>query len=423
MQFEATLDFARGADAADPLRGFRAEFAVPRAPQPESIYLCGHSLGLAPLDAAARVNEELADWRALGVAGHLAARRPWIDYADRLATALEPLTGATARQLVAMNSLTVNLHLLLASFYRPHGQRSRVLIERGAFSSDRHAVAAQIAWHGFDPEAELIELGQGDEPLGIDQIEAAIAAAGDSLALVLWPGVQYYSGQAFDCRRIARAAHAVGALAGFDHAHAIGNLALDLPGDDADFAVWCSYKYLNGGPGAIGGAYIHERHSRDRQRPRLAGWWGHEASSRFEMRPGFIPADGAAGFAVSNPPIFSAAPLLASLELFEKAGVPALRRKSIALTGYLEFLLQQRLAGSVAIVTPPVAAERGCQLSVRPRMAVQASKLFERVSQLGVVCDLRGDVLRFAPVPLYNGFEDVWHAVDRLAMAQRQLTG
>lgn len=419
------LALARARDAADPLAGFRGAFEQPvRADGSPALYLCGHSLGLMPRAARERVAEELEDWGRLAVTGHHAARRPWIDYAERASSGLARLAGAQATDVVAMNSLTVNLHLLLASFYRPSAARSRVLIEAGAFSSDRHAVAAQIAWHGLDPGQELLEVAPREPGAAIDEsdVEAAILAAGDRLALVLWPGVQYLSGQAFDCARIARAAHAVGALCGFDHAHAIGNLPLALHRDDADFATWCSYKYLNAGPGAIGGAFVHPRHSAGGGLPRLAGWWGHEAGSRFAMRPGFVPAAGAAGWAVSNPPILSTAPLLAALSAFDAAGMPALRRKSVELAAFLDALLSPHAGRGLQQITPAEPARRGCQLSLRVRGGRAAARaVLERLESEGVVLDFREpDVLRVALVPLYNGFEDAWRFADALGRALRE---
>jgi kynureninase len=419
VPFEPSLTWARAQDLADPLAEFRARFALPAgADGAPLVYLCGHSLGLAPRAAAHLVAEEMTDWQRLGVLGHERARRAWIGYAEQLQPALADLTGAQRQEVVAMNSLSVNLHLLLASFYRPNTQRRAILIEAGAFSSDRHVVASQLAWHGFDPASALLELPPrpGEDTLRLEDVEAALARDGARIALVLWPGVQYRTGQAFDLARIARAAHAAGCRVGFDLAHAIGNLPLALHEDGADFAAWCSYKYLNGGPGALGGAFIHERHLRGgAELARLAGWWGHEATSRFELSGDFRPAPGAAAWALSNPPIFSSAPLLASLPLFAEAGLAPLRRKSIALTGYLEFLLQG--LGGVTLVTPRDAAQRGCQLSLRIRAG---GRVFDALRDRGVIGDWREpDLIRMAPVPLYNTFEDVWQAAHALGEVLR----
>jgi kynureninase len=420
MSFAATLDHARARDAADPLRSFRERFAVPTGRDGAPLaYLCGHSLGLAPKAARSRVLEELEDWERLAVAGHESARRPWIDYHAGLAAGLAGLAGALPLEVIAMNSLTVNLHLMMASFYRPTRTRFRVLLEAGAFPSDRHAVTSQIAWHGLDAATALIELAPrpGEHAIREEDLDAAIARHGAELALVLWPGVQFRTGQLFDIARIARAARRVGARAGFDLAHAIGNVPLAMHDSEADFAVWCHYKYLNAGPGAIGGAFVHERHARAVTIPRLSGWWGHDAQTRFAMRPDFVPEPGAPGWAVSNPPILSAAPLLASLEIFQQAGLARLREKSRALTAWLEFLVRSRLGVDAVILTPAAPECRGCQLSIRVAATPERSRhAFERLGARGVVGDFREpDVIRLAPAPLYNSFEDVWRAAAALA--------
>jgi kynureninase len=318
-----------------------------------------------------------------------------------------------------MSSLTINLHLLLAAFYRPSGGRRRILIEAGAFSSDRHAVASQIAWRGLDPGEALVELAPpvGADTIPEESIEAYLEEHGDEVALVLWPGVQYRTGQAFDLGRIAQASHRAGSVAGFDLAHSIGNISHALHDIEADFAVWCSYKYLNAGPGAIGGCFVHGRHDR----PHLAGWWGHEAATRFRMGPEFHAAAGAAGWQISNPPILSAAPLIASLALFEQAGLPRLRQKSVALTGYLEYLLD-RLAPDVELITPRAVDSRGCQLSVRiTGRQGRGRRVFDALTSLGVIGDWREpDTIRLAPIPLYNSFGDVFRGAEGLAQALRQ---
>jgi kynureninase len=424
-QFSAARDFALDLDAADILAPYRRQFELPmHASGQPLIYLCGHSLGLAPRAALDYVSEELAEWAQLGVTGHHTATRPWIDYAQNFTRGLQHLTGAQANEVVAMNSLTINLHLMMASFYRPVGMRDKVVIEEGAFSSDRHAILGQLSWHGLDPEATLVELAPrpGEETLRIEDIEARIAALGSELAMVLWPGVQYRTGQAFDCERIARAAHAVGAVAGFDLAHAIGNLPLRLHDWDVDFAVWCSYKYLNAGPGAIGGCFVNERHFASAP-SRLSGWWGHEPQTRFQMLPEFRPAPGAAGWAVSNPPIFSAAPLIASLDMFRAAGIEELRAKSLRLTAYAERLLRERVK-EVQIITPSDPAQRGCQLSLRvgggPR---RGRRIFDALGDHGIVCDWREpDIIRIAPAPFYNRFVEIHEFVEELADALKEIT-
>ena len=419
MTYEPTLEFARRLDEADPLRGFRERFALPHGPHGEPVvYLCGHSLGLMPLAARGLVMEELDDWAQLAVLGHEHAHRPWIPYHENLRDGLAALTGARATEVVAMSSLTVNLHLLLAAFYRPSGKRRRILIEEGAFSSDRHAVASQIAWRGLDPQETLVELSPpaGTDTILEDSIDAYLAEHGAEVALVLWPGVQYRTGQAFDLGRIARAGQRAGCLVGFDLAHAIGNIPVALHHIDADFAVWCSYKYLNAGPGAIGGCFVHERHDR----PHLAGWWGHEAATRFRMRPEFHAAPGAAGWQISNPPILSAAPLIASLALFQEAGMQRLRQKSLALTGYLEYLLD-RLAPDLELITPRAVDSRGCQLSVRVTGPHgRGQRIFDSLADRGLIADWREpDTIRLAPIPLYNSFADVLRGAEALAQALR----
>jgi kynureninase len=420
MNYEPTLEFARRLDEADPLRVFRERFALPRGSRGEAlVYLCGHSLGLMPLAARGLVLEELDDWANLGVLGHEHAHRPWIPYHENLRDGLASLSGARAGEVVAMSSLTVNLHLLLAAFYRPSDGRRRILIETGAFPSDRHAVASQIAWRGLEPREALIELSPpaGTDTIPEESIEAYLEEHGAEVALVLWPGVQYRTGQAFDLGRIARAAHRSGCVAGFDLAHAIGNVPVTLHDIDADFAVWCSYKYLNGGPGAIGGGFVHERHDR----PHLAGWWGHEAATRFQMRPEFHAAPGAAGWQISNPPILSAAPLIASLGIFEQAGMQRFRQKSVALTGYLEYLLD-RLAPDVELITPRDVDSRGCQLSIRiTGPDGRGQRVFDALTAEGVIGDWREpDTIRLAPIPLYNSFVDVFHGAEALAQALRR---
>ena len=433
MSAESALSAAQARDAADPLRALRSRFALPRdARGAPLVYLCGHSLGLLPLAARDIVNEELDDWARLGVQGHEHARRPWVPYHENLSTPLATLTGAQPGEVVAMNSLTVNLHLMLASFYRPSGTRTRILLEAGAFSSDRHAVASHIAWRGLEPESTLIEIAPpaGQDLIPEEAIEACLAEHGEEIALVLWPGVQFRTGQAFDLARIVRAAHAHGCIAGFDLAHSIGNTPLELHAAQADFAVWCSYKYLNGGPGAIGGCFVHQRHSDAQPRTRhgggvpgarLAGWWGHEERTRFLMEPQFHAAYGAAAWQLSNPPILAAAPLIASLAIFGEAGMAALREKSVSLTDFLEEQLRP-LEPAIHILTPRESARRGCQLSIRIAAgAARGKRVFDALSARGVVCDWRSpDIIRVAPVPLYNRFEDAWRFSRALAEALRE---
>jgi kynureninase len=420
-----TLEYARARDEADVLRTFRDRFAIPADRSgTEFLYLCGHSLGLMPLAARRLVEQELDDWARLGVLGHEEARRPWIPYHQNLTAGLAYLCGARADEVIAMNSLTVNLHLMLASFYKPAGRRYRILIEAGAFSSDRHAVASQLAWHGQDPAKGLVELSPeaGSETVSEEAIESYLERHGDEIALVLWPGVQFRTGQAFDLARIVRAAHRAGCMAGVDLAHSIGNMPLALHESDADFAVWCSYKYLNAGPGAIGGCFVHERNINAAPPSRLHGWWGHEASTRFRMEPRFEAQAGAAAWQISNPPILSAAPLVASLELFQEARMERLREKSLALTGFLQLLLQP-LQQQVEIITPREPQRRGCQLSIRILGApTRGRRVLDRLAELGVICDWREpDVIRVAPIPLYNRFHEVFAFGARLAQVLQEI--
>lgn len=406
-------------DAQDALASYRASFHVPkRRDGSEAVYLCGHSLGLAPKRAFQLVNEELDVWARLGVDGHFDTERPWVSYHEQVATGLATLTGAVPSEVVAMNSLTVNLHLLLTSFFRPAGTRRKILMESYAFSSDRYAIESQLRIHDLDPSDALILIAprQGEDMLRTEDICAAIDRAGATLATVLLPGVQYLTGQRLDLASIVRSAHGVGSNAGFDLAHAIGNTPLELHAWDVDFAMWCSYKYLNGGPGAIGGAFVHERHA-TADLPRLAGWWGHDKTSRFTMPPTFKPLPGAEGWQISNPSILATAPLLASLALFEAAGLDQLREKSLRLTGYLEMLLRTNARDGLTILTPSDAESRGCQLSIRLQRTADAARLIHaELTDLGFICDWREpDVIRVAPVPLYNTFVEVWEFADALS--------
>jgi len=406
-------------DAQDPLAAFRNEFWIPRHADGEpQTYLCGNSLGLQPKRLAAAMAEELKAWQELGVAGHFDGPHPWLPYHESLREPLSMLTGALPSEVVAMNTLTVNLHLLMISFYRPEGARNRILIERQPFPSDRYAAASQIRLHGLDPRTCLVELGGGEEQRLLDEslIEDTLDREGDRVALVLWPGVHYATGQRFDLARIARAARSAGASVGFDLAHAIGNLPLSLHDDGADFATWCSYKYLNGGPGAVAGAFVHERHHGRNDLARLHGWWGTDPATRFRMGPDFHPAAGADAWQLSNPPILGLAPVRVSLELFAEAGMDRLRAKSVALTGFLAEALLTEVGDIVDVVTPADPERRGCQLSLRIRSGREAGRaLFEKLEDVGVVTDWREpDIIRVAPVPLYNRYADAWRLVEQI---------
>jgi kynureninase len=421
-----SLDLAAAAaadlDARDPLKALAAEFHHPYDRSGRKLtYLCGHSLGLQHRSTQAYVDQELADWRRLAVLGHHTAGRPWIPYHELAASGLASLVGAGTAEVVAMNSLTVNLHLMMVSFFRPSGERNRVLIEKSAFPSDRYAVASQLAFHGLNAREHLIEIAPapGELSLRTHDIAERIEREGSRLALVLLPGVQYLSGQLLELAPLVAAARTVGAAVGLDLAHAIGNVPLALHDWNVDFAVWCCYKYLNAGPGAVGGCFVHARHANRPDLPRFAGWWGHDKTARFEMGPDFDPIPGAEGWQISNPPVLSAAPLLASLAVFERAGIDRLRVKSLALTSYMRQLIEERLPGAVDIVTPRHPAEHGSQLSLRllvPR--ISAELCYERLTAEGVVGDWREpDTLRVSAAPLYNSFQDVFTAVEALARA------
>lgn len=403
-------DYASAQDLADPLRELRHEFHIPPHAGHEQAYFCGNSLGLQPRGAREYVEEVLDKWKVEAVEGHFTGSGQWMPYHALVRDGLASTVGAKPIEVVAMNSLTANLHLMLVSFYRPTPARPAILMEAGAFPSDRYALESQVRFHGFDPATDLIEV-EPDGPGGtisMEAIERAIGEHGPRLALVLWPGVQYRTGQAFDTAEITRLGHAAGAIVGFDHAHAAGNLPLRLHDEGADFAVWCHYKYMNAGPGAVAGCFVHERHAHT-DRPRFAGWWGHEQDSRFRMGPTFVPTPGAEGWQLSNPPVLGLAPLRASLELFERAGMQALREKSERLTGYLDALIRARLAQVLEIVTPAEPARRGAQLSLRVRAGREAGRsLFEHLAGNGVLGDWREpDVIRISPAPLYNNHADV----------------
>ena len=411
-------------DAADRLAHLAAEFHHPRDPDGRrSIYLCGHSLGLQPKTVSAYVEQELADWRRLGVLGHTAARNPWIGYHEALSEPLAELVGASPDEVVAMNSLTVNLHLMMVSFFRPDATRNCILIEKSSFPSDRYAIVSQLRLHGLDAESHLIEIEprRGEQCLRTEDLVAGIEQHGERLALLLLPGVQYLTGQALDLAAAIASARRCGANVGLDLAHAIGNIVLELHDWNADFAVWCSYKYLNGGPGAIGGCFVHERHAARFDLPRLAGWWGHDKDTRFLMGPEFKALRGAEGWQISNPPILSAAPLIASLEIFRRAGLRELRAKSIALTAFLARSIEFHLPGRAEIITPLEPEARGCQLSIRlTGTPAEARRCVATLTEAGVIGDWREpDILRLAPAPLYNSFTDALHAVEALARAAR----
>ncbi len=417
--FQTGETFAREMDASDPLAHFRQRFHIPKASDgTESVYLCGHSLGLQPKTVRDYVEQELKDWELLGVEGHFRGKNPWMPYHKLLSEQTAELVGALPSEVVVMNSLTVNLHLMMVSFYLPTPQRHKILIEEGAFPSDQYAVKSQIRFHGYEPASSLIEFRPhpGERFLREDEIMEVIRREAGSIALIMLGGVNYSSGQLFNMKEIAKAGRARGCRVGFDLAHAAGNVPLKLHDWDADFAVWCSYKYLNGGPGCIAGCFVHERHARDWNLPRFAGWWGHDQDTRFLMGPEFKPMPGAEGWQLSNPSILSLAALRASMEIFHEAGIERLREKSLALTGYMEFLLDQQHSHKFSIITPRSPERRGAQLSLRIHHGGRA--ICDRLLEKGVLVDWREpDILRVAPIPLYNSFQDVHEFVARFASA------
>lgn len=402
-------------DAIDELSSYRSCFHIPiNESSHESVYLVGHSLGLQPKTARKYMEQELEDWGTRGVTGHFEGDTPWISYHEMLANPLARLAGALPNEVVAMNTLTVNLHLMMVSFYRPTSTRNRILIESSAFPSDRYAVHSQITWHGFNPAETLIEIQPraGEDTLRTEDIENLLDQEGETIALVLLGGVNYLTGQAFEMKRITHEGHRQGCVVGFDLAHAMGNVELHLHNWEVDFAVWCSYKYLNGGPGCVGGCFVHELHGRRTDLPRFAGWWGHNKSTRFQMPSDFDAIQGAQGWQLSNTPIMSLTALRASLELFDDAGMDRLREKSKKLTGYLVYLLRDYFSeGELAIISPEESEHRGCQVSLRIRK--KGHQVYQYLLSNNILGDWREpDVIRIAPVPLYNTFSDVHRCVE-----------
>lgn len=421
MPNENSLQHARDLDAADPLARFRDQFWIPQHGGQDSVYFVGNSLGLQPKTVAGVLTEELEKWQRLGVRGHFESERPWLPWHELLTPLMAKVVGGLEEEVVVMNSLTTNLHLMMATFYRPTKTRNKILIESHAFPSDFQAVESQIKLHGFDPEESIVTAlhGAESELLCEDAICALIEQHRDSLALVLLPGVQYYTGQFLDIKRITAAAHRYNISVGFDLAHAVGNVPLELHDWEVDFAVWCNYKYLNSGPGAVGGCFVHQRHANDKTLPRMAGWWGHDKASRFQMENRFDPIPTAEGWQLSNPPILAMAPILASLEVVEAAGgMSSLREKSLKLTGYFESLLNEQLGDRVNVITPRTSGQRGCQLSIEivtGEAGTSGKQVHRALEDSGIETDWREpNVIRAAPVPLYNSFSDVFRFVERL---------
>ncbi len=412
MNYENSLAFAKAQDANDPLRKWRDEFHFPQINNKDAFYFTGNSLGLQPKRTRGFVEAEMKKWEEYGVEGHFVPKdRPWLKFHESSKESIAKIVGAKPVEVCVMNNLSVNLHLLMVSFYRPSQERFKIICEAGAFPSDQYMFETQIKFHGLEPEDTLIEIGprEGENTLRTEDIEAAIAEHADELALVFFGGLQYYTGQVFDMEAITKAGHAAGAFVGFDLAHAAGNVRLKLHEWNVDFATWCSYKYLNSGPGNVSGIYVHERFAHEQDIPRFAGWWGHDEGERFLMEKGFKPMPGADGWQLSNGNVISTAAHLASLEIFDEVGLENLRAKSILLTGYLEFIVNE-LSGDdkiFEIITPADPEQRGCQLSIF--FHKNGKQLFDYLVSQGVIGDWREpNVIRIAPVPLYNSFEDVF---------------
>lgn len=411
--------YAHELDARDPLRDFRPLFHIPKTTRgADALYFAGNSLGLQPRATRAMIEEELSEWAARGVDGHFEGVRPWYSYHELFRESGARLVGAKPGEVVIMNSLTVNLHLMLTSFYRPTPGRYKILIESPCFPSDLYAVKSQLRMHGYNPEGALLMIRprEGEHLLRMEDIEETIAREGNQIVTVLFSGVNFVTGQVMDLPRIVRAAHVHGCNVGFDLAHAAGNIPLHLHEWNADFAVWCNYKYLNSGPGAVGACFVHARHGANVELPRMAGWWGNDPASRFRMHLNeeFIPREGADGWQISNPPILALAPVKASYDMFDKAGMEPLREKSLQLTGYLEFLIDRIANPRCELITPREPAMRGCQLSLLIRNG--AKELLDALHVAGVICDFRPpNIIRVAPTPMYNSYQDVWRFAQILA--------
>ena len=404
-----SLTYALELDHQDELSSFHQQFHIPKDENGNDVvYLCGNSLGLMPKATSDYINQELEDWKNLGVEGHFMAKNPWMPYHEFLTKNMANVVGALPSEVVVMNSLTVNLHLLMVSFYRPTSNRYKILFDYSPFPSDRYAIASQVKFHGYDPADAMIELipDSSDELVSIDNIKNILETQGNEIALILIGGVNYYTGQLYDIKTITQLGHAHGCVVGFDLAHAAGNIDLHLHEDGPDFAAWCSYKYLNSGPGSLSGCFVHEKHHHS-DLPRFAGWWGHDKATRFLMGDKFQPIQTAEGWQLSNPPVLSMAAIRASLDLFADAGIDRLRSKSVKLTAYLADLLAEIHDENIKIITPSYPSSRGCQLSIQ--MIKPDKKLFNYLTENGVIADWREpDVIRVAPVPMYNSFEDVW---------------
>jgi kynureninase len=417
--FDISPEYAYNLDQVDILYPFRERFLFPQHNGEDVRYFCGNSLGLQPKSVNYLMQKELEDWAAYGVEGHTQARNPWLYYHHLFTESLMRIVGAEKDEVVAMNTLTVNLHLLMMSFYRPAKGRYKILMEAGAFPSDQYAVETQVRMWGYDPEDAIIEISprEGEFHIHEEDILEAITAADSELALVMIGGVNYYTGQLFDMARITEAAHRAGAYAGFDLAHAVGNVPLQLHDWGVDFACWCSYKYLNSGPGGVGGIFVNRHHANNPKMFRLAGWWGNEEETRFKMKKGFIPQKGAGSWQMSNAPVFNMVAHRASLDIYDKAGMASLREKSVKLTAYLDFLLAELKTLPFSIITPKEPHRRGCQISML--FHERGREVFDALTDAGIVADWREpDVIRVAPVPLYNTYQDVYYLYEILKSLQ-----
>ncbi len=416
MTYQNSLDFAKQLDQEDPLAYLRETFHIPKDKEGNDwLYFTGNSLGLQPKATQNYIQQELDDWAKYGVEGHFEAKNPWMPYHEFLTENMAKIVGAKPIEVVIMNTLTTNLHLLMVSFYQPTKTKFKIVIESDAFPSDRYAVESQLKFHGFDPKEGLLEWKprEGEELLRMEDLEAMLEAEGDEIALLMIGGVNYYTGQYLDIKKIAELGHAKGAMVGIDLAHGAGNIQPNLHDSNVDFAAWCTYKYLNSGPGSLAGLFVHEKHAHNKELNRFAGWWGHDKETRFNMRFDFNPIPGAESWQLSNPPILSMAAIKASLDMFNEVGMDALREKSETLTAYFEYLINEVDTDRIKIITPSNPAERGCQLSIQVKNADKS--LHQKLIDKHIISDWREpDVIRCAPVPLYNTFEDVYRMVDEL---------
>ena len=413
MTYQNSLDYAKQLDQEDPISYLRKEFHIPRDKDgKEWLYFTGNSLGLQPKITSKYIEQELNDWANFGVEGHFEAKNPWLSYHELLADAMAKVVGAKPVEVVVMNTLTTNLHLLMVSFYQPSKTKYKIIIESDAFPSDRYAVQSQLSFHGFDPEEALIEWKpkEGKELLELEDLKSILDSQGDEVALLLIGGVNYYTGQYLDIKKIAELGHAKKCMVGIDLAHGAGNIQPNLHNSSIDFAAWCTYKYLNSGPGSLSGLFVHEKHAQRKDLPRFAGWWNHNKETRFNMRQPFDVMEGAEGWQLSNPPILSMAAIKASLDIFEKVGMDALVKKSKKLTGFFEYLVNEIASDTIKIITPTNPNERGCQLSLQVKNADK--NLHKKLTENNIITDWREpDVIRCAPVPMYTSFEDVYQMV------------